>query len=226
MRKLRVRDVMTGGALSVAADTRLRDVADAVAKHHVDSLAVVDFEGVVVGVVERVDVARLPVGRQRGVLQLLRGVRGRPGGWRVRAGDVMSWPPLVIGLDSSALEAAHILVRHGIGRLPVVDDERRPIGSVSAVDLLREFMRPDAELAEQVVHEVFVHALGLGVSVDCGDVTVKAADGVVTLHGELARRSMVLDAVRLAAEVEGVARVVDRLTFAADDTAPPPAATP
>jgi len=50
--------------------------------------------------------------------------------------------------------------------------------------------------------------------------TVQAAvdDGVVTLAGRTARRTTAFAAVRLTEAVAGVTDVVDRLTFALDDT--------
>ncbi len=158
MRKLTVRDVMTGDLFAVGKDTRQED-----------------------GAVE-----------------------------------VMSGPPLAIAAEASALEAAHILVRHGVDRLAVIDDDGRPMGTVAATDVLRAFLRPDAEVYEEVEHEVFGHALGI--RLDSGAVRVGVVDGVVTLRGRVDRGSVAQDAVRLAGEVDGVARVIDQLTFAFDDT--------
>ncbi len=221
MRELRVRDVMTGGALSVGMDARLWEVAEAVRHHKADLVAVVDREDVVVGVVGRATVERAEARLRPRATRLPRGRGWRSRRHEQRASELMNWPPLTVGAETSALEAAHLLVRHGVDRLPVVDDERRPIGSVTATDLLRIFLRPDAEVAEQVEHEVFGHALGL--SLDTGDVRVHVEDGVVTLHGHVEHRSAAQDAVRLTAEVDGVAQVLDRLTFAIDDTAGAPA---
>ena len=220
MQKLRVRDVMTGGELCVAAGTRLADVAETISRHGVDSVAVVDHEDVVVGTVGRAALQRAEA-RRRAVrvrLPRLGSRRSRARGQRVC--EVMSWPPLTVAAETSALEAAHLLMRHRIAVLPVVDERRRPIGSVTATDLLQAFLRPDAEVCEQVEHEVFEHALGL--NLDDSDVRIHVEDGVVTLQGRVERRSVAQDAVRLSGEPEGAARVVDRLTFAIDDTGPRP----
>ena len=44
------------------------------------------------------------------------------------------------------------------------------------------------------------------------------ADGVVTLGGEVERKSMIPLAVRMARAVDGVVDVVDQLAFSIDDS--------
>ncbi|HEY3684702.1 MAG TPA: BON domain-containing protein, partial [Streptosporangiaceae bacterium] len=104
-------------------------------------------------------------------------------------------------------------VRH-ITRLPVVDDERRLIGIVTRSDLLRGFLRPDERIREQVAAEVVRNALWAGPE----QVAVDVADGVVTLSGQVELKSLTGFAVRLARALDGVVDVVDKLTYARDDT--------
>ena len=49
-------------------------------------------------------------------------------------------------------------------------------------------------------------------------VDVAVADGVVTLRGEVEKKSMIPLAVQMTRAVDGVVHVVDRFTFAIDDT--------
>ena len=210
----RVNDVMSAEMLSVGADVRLEDVARIVARY--GAVAVVDRDGVVVGVVEPADMdyERIWPRGLRGRLPRRGAAVARTRGEYAR--DVMRRPVPTVTPDVSALEVAHMLVRLRAGRLPVVDDERRLVGSVGATDVLRVFLRPDQELLDEITHGVLGGALAA--AADAGAVRIDAADGVVTLRGRLQRRSLARDAVRLAGEVEGVVRVVDRLTFACDDT--------
>jgi len=48
--------------------------------------------------------------------------------------------------------------------------------------------------------------------------TVKVRDGVVTLTGQLERRSLIPIAVSLVHGIDGVVDVVDRLSFEVDDS--------
>ena len=137
MREMLVRDAMTGTSFSVGVATPVTFAQEMFGRDLADSLAVVDREGAVVGSVGRDDLARLraePVRR--------RWRPGRAGVRSLRMGDVMARPATTVDAEASVLEAADALVRCGITRLTVVDGARVPVGSVSALDLLRAFVHP------------------------------------------------------------------------------------
>ena len=52
--------------------------------------------------------------------------------------DVMS-PPVVANARASLAEVEAILEKNGFNALPIVDDESRPLGIVTTLDLLRAF---------------------------------------------------------------------------------------
>ncbi|WP_079187944.1 BON domain-containing protein [Streptomyces acidiscabies] len=101
-----------------------------------------------------------------------------------------------------------------VERLPVLDVEDRLVGIVTRGDLLRVFLRPDGEIRAEVVEEVLVRGLLLPPH----GVDVFVTDGVVTLRGQLERRSDTEIAVAMTRRVDGVVDVVDRLTHRLDDT--------
>jgi CBS domain-containing protein len=115
--------------------------------------------------------------------------------------------------------AAKLLARHGIKRLPVVDDQRRLVGIVSRSDLLRLFLRDDEATRREVVEQVLMRALWI----DPNTVAVDVRDGIVTLAGRVERKSIVPAAVRLTRTVPGVVDVVDHLSFDWDDDRMEPA---
>jgi osmotically-inducible protein OsmY len=84
---------------------------------------------------------------------------------------------------------------------------------VTRGDLLRVYLRSDAEIEHDVVDEVLGHAL----LVQPGAVTVKVHEGVVTLVGRTDRYSTGRLAVKLTQAVPGVVEVSDRLGFEFDD---------
>jgi CBS domain-containing protein len=106
------------------------------------------------------------------------------------------------------------MAQRRIERLPVVDEEDRLVGIVTRRDLLQVFLRPDEEIRRAVVDEVIVNALWL----DPETVTVDVSEGVVTLGGQLERRSDVPIALRMVSQVDGVVAVVDKLTYRMDDS--------
>jgi CBS domain-containing protein len=125
----------------------------------------------------------------------------------------MSSPAITIDPDATVPMAARLLARHGIKRLPVVDDLGRLIGIVSRPDLLRLFLRDDEAIQREIIDEVLLRALWI----EPNAVLVKVEDGVVTLTGHLERKSLVPMAIHLTRTVPGVVDVVSQLTFEVDD---------
>ena len=126
------------------------------------------------------------------------------------AAELMTAPAVTVGPEVSVAEAAKLLDRHGIKRLPVVDDAGRLLGIASRADLLKVFLRSDEDIHREVREDVLLHTMWL----DPDRFTVDVRDGVVTLAGPLEFRSLIPIAVRL---VHGVDGVVDRLWFEVDD---------
>lgn len=58
----------------------------------------------------------------------------RPG--EVAVSEIMSTPLITIGAEKTVSEAAYLMVRHGVRRLPVVDENHQVIGIVTVRDLL------------------------------------------------------------------------------------------
>jgi hypothetical protein len=96
----------------------------------------------------------------------------------------------------------------------VVDPAGPLLGIVSRADLLRVFLRSDAEIAQEVRQGVLVRAMW----VNPDTVTVTVRHGIVTLSGQLERRSLIPITVSLVHGLDGVVDVVDRLTFEVDDS--------
>jgi len=212
---------MTTEVVVVHAQTPFKEVVRALDHDRISGVPVVDGDGVLVGVVSEADLLRNGLARdgRGGVARLARrwlglGRSGKPAG--VAARDLLTSPAVTVTADASVAEAARLLDRHGIKRLPVVDGAGRLVGIVSAGDLLRVFLRPDRELAHEISREVFER--GLGVVVNPATVQVDVREGVATLRGELEYRSTAQAAVALARSVDGIVDVEDELAFAVDDT--------
>jgi CBS-domain-containing membrane protein len=214
----RVRDVMTPDVVTVEEHASFKEVATRLTDRRVSALPVLDRQGRVVGIVSEADLmlkeefpegppeARLFHGRRR------RETRAKVAGGT--AAELMTSPAVTIGPDASVAEAARLLHRHGIKRLPVVDPAGPLLGIVSRADLLKVFLRADADIATEVRQQVLVRAIWL----DPDTVVVEVRDGVVTLTGQLERRSLIPITVGLVRGLDGVVGVVDRLSFQFDDS--------
>ncbi|MEU6018270.1 CBS domain-containing protein [Streptomyces sp. NPDC047515] len=222
MRHIRVGDLMTDEVVSVVSVTSFKEVAKLLAQHDISGLPVLDDEDRVVGVVSESDL-------------LSRQATGHPvtgdapdaatrtsSGAEFTAAEVMSTPAVTVHAQETAPEAARLMTRSGVERLPVVDDEDRLVGIVTRRDLLRLFLRSDAEIRRRLVEDVLEDTMGLGPSA----VTTHVVDGVVTLEGRLENRSQISVLTRLAEQIDGVVAVVSHVTAHTDGPVPdsPPCA--
>jgi CBS-domain-containing membrane protein len=201
----RVRDVMTSDVVTVDEHASFKEIAALITGRRVSALPVVDADGRVLGIVSEADLVlkeEFPEGPAGG--RLFQGRRQRED--RAKA--------VTVGPDATVAEAARLLHRHGIKRMPVVDPAGPLLGIVSRADLLKVFLRSDADLARAVRQEVLLRAMWM----DPDTVVVDVRDGVVTLTGQLERRSLAPIVVSLVRGLDGVVEVVDRLTYEVDDS--------
>jgi CBS domain-containing protein len=216
----RVRNIMTQQVVTVTEQAPFTEMVRLLAVHKISALPVVTTTGRVGGIVSEADLLRkeeyqadddadswLERRRQREA-------RAKAAGRTAAA--VMSTPAITIDPDATVVMAAKLLARHGIKRLPVVDDQHRLVGIVSRADLLRLFLRDDEAIRREIVDEVLVQTLW----VDPLTVRVTVQDGIVTLSGQLKRKSLILAVVHLTRRVPGVVDVVSRLSFDRDDDRP------
>ncbi|MER6812676.1 CBS domain-containing protein [Spirillospora sp. NPDC000708] len=206
---------MTSDVVTVSPDDAFRDVIAALADREISGAPVVDGEGRLVGVVTEADLLRKAAAGRGGPGRKQR--LERQGAGATTAGEAMSSPPVTTTADAPVAEAARSMCRHGFKRLPVVDADGRPVGIVSRADLLSVFLRTDAEIRDEVIHEIVIQSLWL----DPAEVEVDVRDGVVALRGRVPVASLVPIAERLTASVDGVVRVINALDYDEDDGARP-----
>ncbi|MEU8527538.1 MULTISPECIES: CBS domain-containing protein [Streptomyces] len=199
MKHMKVGTLMTGNVVSATPATSFKQVAKLLAEHDITGVPVVDEDDRVLGVVSESDLlaARKPTARK-----------------------LMTEPAVTVHAEQSVADAARLMVRRGVERLPVVDEEERLVGIVTRRDLLCVYLRPDAEIRRRVREDVLADVLGLpGDAVD-----VHVLDGVVTVEGRLRRRSQARMLVGLTERVDGVVAVVDRVSAQEDGARLAPAA--
>ncbi|MEU3065058.1 CBS domain-containing protein [Streptomyces subrutilus] len=198
MRHAEVGFLMTDEVVSVVGRTSSAVVGALLVAHDISGVPVMDDDDHVLGVVSRTDL----YGRGEGTAE-----------------ELMSAPAVTVRAERTVTEAARLMTRRGVERLPVVDEEDRLVGIVTRRDLLRVFLRPDHEIRRCVIDDVLAETMGI----DPEAVGVRVRDGVVTLDGRLARSSQIRVVVRLARELDGVVAVTGRLTARFDDVRPSPA---
>jgi CBS-domain-containing membrane protein len=131
------------------------------------------------------------------------------------AWQLMTAPAITIGPAATLGEAARLMHRRAVKRLPVVDpDDRTIIGIVSRTDLLKVFLRDDAEIAREVREDVIRRTLWI----DPDTIRIVVRDGVVTMEGQAEYPSLRSVLEQLVLSCEGVVGVDNRLTYLPDDT--------
>ncbi|MEU1515600.1 CBS domain-containing protein [Streptomyces sp. NPDC005811] len=213
-----VGDLMTTPVVSVRRDTGFKEIAKLLAEHGITAVPVVDDDERVVGVVSEADLLRKEASLldPAGLLPVLRPEpRDRAKAAATTAEGLMNSPAVAARPQWTAVEAAQVMERHHVKRLPVVDEADRPVGLVSRADLLRVFLRGDSAVREEISGEVLVRTLGVAP----GTVTVRVVDGRVSLTGTVERASLVPVVVRLCQGVDGVVDVSAELNHRVDDTA-------
>ena len=101
------------------------------------------------------------------------------------------------------------MVDKGINRLPVVDYEEHLLGIVTRSDLVRAFVRPDTDLAEEIRQDVLCRRLWL----DPDSVKVEVDRGRVRLTGLVETQTDAELIPIFVRRVPGVVSVVSRLSW-------------
>ncbi|MCB5180862.1 CBS domain-containing protein [Streptomyces antimicrobicus] len=200
MKHLRtVDDVMTRTAICVDHDTAFKDIVETMRKGNVSALPVRTGDGRVAGVVSEAD--------------LLLGGRGTGPDRATTAEQLMTRPAVTVTKDAGIPVAARLMARGHLKRLPVVDGDGRLIGVVSRGDLLKVYLRPDADIAAEIRELITRQLVPRGSAV----IHVHVAAGVAHLYGSLPDPALADVVVRAARTVPGVVDVE------ADLAAPAPA---
>jgi CBS domain-containing protein len=218
----RVGDVMSRHVTTVTPDTPLRTVVDQLIRRGVKALPVVDGERRILGIITGGDLlrrgklgVRLSLHGTLDQAELTAQVKQLESSGRT-ARSVMTTNPWTVTADASLDEAIHALVRHGIKRLPVVEDGGRLVGIVSRTDLLRALAADHPVAPPGIPTVALAHRVGdvamPGVSTVAP--TASAEEVLTAILASPFRRVVVTDANR---HVLGI--ITDREVLARGDPA-------
>jgi CBS domain-containing protein len=193
-----VRDVMTSPVTTISPNAGLKEAAALLRSGGFSALPVVDARGELVGVLSEADLL-VKAERPAPDATSSRTGKERDARWTgTLACHLMSRPAVTVGPDAALAEAAHLMLRHGLQRLPVVDGAGRPVGVVSRGDLLKVFLRPDEEVRRDVRARLDAE--------DLSEVGADVDDGVVTLRG-IIEEAAARRAAQVVEAVDGVVAV-------------------
>ena len=211
-----VAEVMTPTVVVVDAFTPFKEIVRRMQEYRVSAVPVVDEDDVVMGVVSEGDLILKEDPELEGSARLFESSRRRVDRSKaagLTATDLQSAPALTVAPDATIGDAARMMHERHVKRLPVVDDVGHVLGIVSRSDLLKVFLRPDAEIATEIREDVIRRTLWI----EADTIRVMVRDGVVRLDGQIERRSLAPVLERLVLATEGVVAVDPRLSWQIDD---------
>lgn len=214
MRNSTVYDVMTRDVVSILDFTSYKDVVRILLEHDISAVPVVDDRYHVRGVVSEADLIEKEAQQVEGYPEpwelLTRRGRGAHSKARAEsAAELMTAPAITTRVDTGIAQAARLMRKNAVKRLPVIDEDGVLVGIVSRSDLLKPFLRSDEGIRDAVIEDVLRDSM----CVDPHSVDVDVRDGVVTLTGGMENEFVAAATVRLVRELGGVVSVVDRLHY-------------
>lgn len=126
VKRLKVSEVMVKDPVVINSDMSIMDAANAMAKSDCGCLLVMTDDKIV-GIVTERDIVR-------------KGLHKYSEASDAKVSSIMSAPLVVVRPDATVEEAAEVMVKHSIRRLPVVDS-RGVVGLITVSDLAKAFAK-------------------------------------------------------------------------------------
>ena len=117
-----ISEILTSPAVTIEPKATVVDAARTMRDHHVGALLVVE-QGELVGLVTDRDITVLVIAEQ-GDME------------RTPVANIMAREPAFVRDHAGVFEAVRVMQRANVRRLPVVDQHLRPVGVITADDLL------------------------------------------------------------------------------------------
>ena len=216
-RRQTVSDVMTSRVHVARPLTPFKRLVQLIEENKISAVPIVDAEGFPVGIVSESDLLlkerRREIESESSLLHPRRRRQERAKAEGVFAWEIMTKPPITVRSDATMPQAARLMQERNVRRLVVVDERGKIAGIVSRSDLLQVFLRTDDELRDDVLATIPSMLLAQPDSVQ-----VAVRWNVVTLSGQVDRKSDAEIFARMTGELDGVVDVVNRLTHRWDDT--------
>lgn len=222
-RQRTVQEIMSTPVATVQDTDTYKHIVEVLLSREISAVPVVSAGGELLGIVSEADMMLKAEGEVPGeILHPIKHHRRQAKVEKVFAGELMTRRTITVTTDTLVAQAARTMQKAGVKRLVVVDGKGRPCGIVSRGDVLKIFLRKDAEIRDEVIEGVVKQDM----MIDTVGIEVRVYDGLVTLTGEVERASDIGRLERLVFAVDGVVDVRSSLDFRRDDTVVDPVAGP
>jgi CBS-domain-containing membrane protein len=145
-RAVTAKEIMTREVVSVATDTPLAEVAEAMGQRGVSGVPVLDQAGKVAGMISEKDfLTQMGVLEPKNFMSLVARCLKSKGCVALpikkqKAEDIMNSPAVTVGADTPVKEIAAVFTAKGINRVAVTDSQGRLLGIVSRGDIVKATM--------------------------------------------------------------------------------------
>ena len=214
---MNVRSLMSHNALSVLPVTTVADAARIMLANRVTGLPVLDPEGKLVGIITEGDLLR------RAEL----GTEGKQPGWLKAflipssaaadyVSEVMTRNPLWVTPETELAEAANLMLKKHIKRLPVLDAGKLT-GVISRTDLLRLLARrliaQPADCTDEAITAYITHEIRHARWAPRSGIKIDVKDKIVNVEGTIFSDEERAAIICIAENAPGVKDVQDHLTY-------------
>jgi len=121
-----ITEIMTRDVTCAARDLRAEEIVKLMVHNHIGCIPVIDEAGRPVGMVTKLDL-----------------IEQSPKSPAMTATDVMMPLAMTLGEHASVAHAARMMASEDVHHVPIVDSERRLIGIVSSMDIVRWLAKND-----------------------------------------------------------------------------------
>lgn len=147
--EMKVADVMSRSAVAIGQNVKIPEIVRLLAKYQHSSVAVVDNQGRIIGIVSEADLLRVHGKETQGEPSNVQAVSryGTPTPRDQIASDVMQRNVITVTEDTSLRTLLEHFELHRLRQIPVTRD-KMVVGSVARQDLLRVFVAHNKDLAD------------------------------------------------------------------------------
>ena len=134
------RDVMTTPAVTIRWDATVLEASALMEDRDIRRLPVVDEEDVLIGIVSEGDVREA-----LSIYNFTNPYAPDQDEILLAVDEIMSAPVHTVGPQEHLRTVIQLMLEHKIGGVPVVDDQRRPLGVITESDIFRLILKEWAE---------------------------------------------------------------------------------
>jgi len=164
--RIPIKEIMQSNPTTIGYESTVAEAAASMCRDEVGSCIVLR-NNLPIGIVTEEDINCKVVAKDK-----------RPGTVHVR--EVMSTPLITVSAGKTVGDAAHMMIKHRVRRLPVVDDDNTVIGIVTVRDILTVSTEVN-ELMSDVIEVNRTDEPDVGICTRCGKMSddLKSIDNVL-----------------------------------------------